>query len=63
VNAILVLELYFAAGLLFGSWFVFAGLKRGDPNAAGTSVWFRLLLIPCSVAFFPLVAIRLIIKP
>jgi len=63
VTALLLLEMYFAAGLLFGAWFVLAGMKKGDPNTTGASAWFRLLLLPCSVVFFPLVALRIIIKP
>jgi hypothetical protein len=49
---------YALAGLLFGVWFVTTRLGRFDPAARGTSVWFRLLLLPGCVALWPLLAVQ-----
>jgi len=48
------LYLYGAIGAIFAIAFVFAGVKRIDPQAVGTGWGFRLLIFPGSVAFWPL---------
>ena len=50
--------LYFGLGLLFAAAFVTTGVKRLDPNAKGSSVVFRLLILPGSAAFWPLLLRR-----
>ncbi len=47
------LALYFAAGLIFAVIFVTIGIGRVDPNAKGAKLSVRLLLIPGSVALWP----------
>lgn len=44
---------YAALGLLFGLAFVGSGVARLDPAARGTSVGFRALILPGSVALWP----------
>ena len=44
---------YAAVGLLFGLAFVGIGVTRLDPAARGSSVAFRLLILPGSVALWP----------
>lgn len=49
---------YLAAGLVFGVAFVTVGVARIDTAARGTSVAFRLLILPGSVALWPLLAAK-----
>jgi hypothetical protein len=49
---------YLLAGLLFGLAFVTVGVTRMDPAARGTSAAFRLLILPGSVALWPLLAAK-----
>lgn len=51
--------LYFAGGFVFAIYFLIAGVTRLDRAAIGSSIWFRLLLIPGAVALWPLLALRL----
>jgi hypothetical protein len=44
---------YAAVGLLFGLAFVRFGVTHLDPAARGTSVAFRVLILPGSVALWP----------
>ncbi len=46
--------LYFGIGFLFAVAFVTVGVKRVDPNASGSGIGFRLLILPGSAAFWPL---------
>jgi hypothetical protein len=50
--------LYLTCGLLFGVAFVAVGAGRVDSAAGGTSFAFRLLILPGTVAFWPLLAAR-----
>ncbi|MDX2154193.1 MAG: hypothetical protein SFV54_25860 [Bryobacteraceae bacterium] len=49
---------YFVIGLLFAVAFVFRGVDAIDPVARGASFWFRLLILPGSVALWPLLLVR-----
>jgi hypothetical protein len=49
---------YAAVGLLFGVPFVLWGVGRVDESARGTSLSFRLLILPGVVAFWPILAWR-----
>ena len=51
-----LLLLYLACGLLFGGAFVSVGAGTVDATARGTSVLFRLLILPGTVAFWPFLA-------
>ena len=53
-----IVSAYLACGLLFGAAFVTAGVGRLDPGARGTSVGFRLLILPGSAALWPFLAVR-----
>ncbi len=48
------LSLYLALGVVFAVAFVCAGVKRIDSQAVGTGAGFRILILPGSVAFWPL---------
>jgi len=48
--------LYLGCGLLFGTAFVSAGAGKVDAAARGTSVLFRLLILPGTVALWPVLA-------
>ena len=49
---------YTALGVAFGLAFVAVGVKRIDSQAIGSSVGFRFLIFPGSVAFWPLLVRR-----
>lgn len=49
---------YVALGLLFAAAFVKAGAVRLNPSAAHSTVGFRLLIVPGTVALWPLLASR-----
>jgi len=52
------LGIYLACGLAFAIPFVLAGVKRIDPHAAHGSWGFRLLIIPGTMALWPLLLKR-----
>jgi len=54
--------LYLAFGFLFAVAFITTGVKRLDPNASGSGIGFRLLILPGSAAFWPLLLRRWIRK-
>lgn len=49
---------YAAVGLLFAAAFVSTGVGRIDPSAEHAPIGFRLLIVPGTVALWPLLAIR-----
>ena len=49
---------YAAAGLVVGLVFVTVGVARIDPAARGTSVAFRLLILPGSAALWPVLVAK-----
>ena len=52
------LFLYAALGAVFATAFVTAGVQRIDPNSSGSGIVFRLLILPGSAAFWPLLLTR-----
>lgn len=54
-----VAGIYAGLGLLFALWFVFAGVGKVDPVAREGTWGFRLLILPGTVALWPLFALRL----
>jgi hypothetical protein len=52
------LGIYLACGFLFTIPFVLFGVKRIDPHAAYGSWGFRLLIMPGTMAFWPLLLSR-----
>lgn len=55
-----VVQVYFAAGLIFAVLFSLLGVQRTDPGAQGLAPFFRLLIIPGVSIFWPLFALRLV---
>ena len=53
-----VLTIYAAIGLFFAILFVSIGAGKIDSNAKNGTIGFRLLLIPGSVALWPLLLMR-----
>lgn len=53
-----VVAVYAAVGLLFAAGFVTMGVGRIDPSATHAPIGFRLLIVPGTVALWPLLAIR-----
>jgi hypothetical protein len=48
--------IYLTCGLVFGVAFVAIGVGRLDEAAHGTSITFRLLILPGTIVFWPLLA-------
>ena len=48
-----LLGLYFALGLLFAIAFQLRGLHKVDAGTAETSIWFKILIFPGTIAFWP----------
>jgi hypothetical protein len=55
---LILLGLYLACGFLFAIPFVVRGVKRIDPHAKHGSWGFRLLIIPGTMAIWPLLLLR-----
>ena len=55
---LIMLGAYLACGLVFAIPFALIGVKRIDPHAAHGSWGFRLLVIPGTMAFWPLLLRR-----
>src|SRR6185295_17783693 len=55
---LILLGAYLACGLVFAIPFALVGVKKIDPHAAHGSWGFRLLVIPGTVAFWPLLLRR-----
>ncbi len=51
---------YLAIGVLFAVWFVAFGITKLDDSAKGTSLGFRLLIFFGAIAFWILLAWRLL---
>lgn len=47
-------QLYLLLGFLFGLFFVFKGVQKVDPVADHTSWRFRLLILPGTMALWPI---------
>ena len=59
VNAfVFALTAYALSGCLFSLVFVVFGITKVDSAATGSSVFFRLLIIPGAIAFWPLLLRR-----
>ncbi len=52
------LYLYISLGIAFATAFVTIGVSRVDSQAIGSSLGFRILVFPGSVAFWPLLLRR-----
>jgi len=57
-SLLILLGAYLACGLLFAIPFSLLGVKRIDPHAAHGSWGFRVLIIPGTMAFWPLLLKR-----
>jgi hypothetical protein len=55
---LILLGAYLACGLVFAIPFALIGVKRIDPHASHGSCGFRLLVIPGTMAFWPLLLRR-----
>jgi hypothetical protein len=49
---------YGAAGVLFAVPFAIRGIERVDPLGAGSPWSFRLLIVPGTIVFWPLLLLR-----
>ena len=55
---LILLGIYLACGLLFAVPFALVGVSRIDPHAARGNWGFRLLILPGTMAFWPLLLRR-----
>ena len=51
-------EVYAAIGLLFAVAFLTAGISRVDPLSKGSSIGFRLIILPGVAALWPVLLTR-----
>lgn len=51
---LLLLAIYLVLGFFFSLVFIFKGLVKVDPSTEGTSIWFKMLILPGLCAFWPL---------
>lgn len=49
---------YLMGGAIFAIAFITFGVARIDPLAAGSSIAFRLLIVPGTLVFWPLLLLR-----
>lgn len=49
-----LLIVYVIIGAIFAILFLWKGALKVDKNVAGSRFWFKLLLFPGSIAFWPL---------
>jgi len=54
------LGVYLAAGLVCGGLLILRGLGRIDRATAGTSIWFKLIILPGLSVFWPVFLLRFI---
>ena len=55
---LILLGAYLACGFVFAVLFALMGIKKIDPHAAGGSWGFRVLIVPGTMAFWPLLLRR-----
>jgi hypothetical protein len=55
---VFAIGLYAGIGFLLSFAFLAIGVSRLDPQARGTGVFFRLLLLPGCIAFWPVLVRR-----
>ena len=55
---LILLGAYLTCGLVFAIAFAFVGVKRIDPHAAHGSWGFRVLIVPGTMALWPLLLLR-----
>lgn len=53
-----LLGLYFILGFLFAIAFQISGARKVDAGVEGTSFWFKLLIFPGCIAFWPALLIK-----
>ncbi len=57
---IYLLYVYLVFGLGFAVWFSFFKLEKTDEAAKGTSIWFKLIILPGLVLLWPVVWFKLL---
>ncbi len=57
-----VLAIYAAVGFVFAIAFVWKGAGKIDPAAAAGTIGFRLLIIPGTIALWPILARRWLLR-
>ena len=57
-----ILIVYLLAGVLFYFFFIGNGMYKLDSSTKGTSVWFKLLIAPASIALWIFLLIKLLKK-
>jgi len=50
---------YVLLGLLVAIWFSFFKIHKIDKSAAGSSFWFRLIIMPATMLIWPIVMLKL----
>lgn len=58
VATLYIASVYSAIGFLVALFFVFTRVGRIDPDAAGASIGFRMMIFPGTIVFWPLLIRR-----
>jgi hypothetical protein len=58
----IILLIYVAIGLIFGLFFISKGVGKIDEDAVGVGWGFRFLILPGSMALWPVLLIKIFTK-
>ena len=62
ISAAWILQAYLSIGLVVGILFISLGVAKIDAAAQGSSIWFRLIILPGSILLWPVVLLRWVQK-
>jgi hypothetical protein len=55
---LMIVALYFFAGILFAIFFSIKGIQKVDPSTHGSGLGFRIIIIPGVVTLWPVLLIK-----
>jgi hypothetical protein len=54
-----IFYLYSFVGIIIAVWFSFYKISKIDVAAKGTSIWFKLIILPAAMLLWPIVLFKL----
>lgn len=57
--AVYILYGYCIVGIIVAVWFSFFKISKIDEAASGSSIWFKLIIMPATILLWPVVCIKL----
>ena len=55
---LMILLMYLLAGIIFWVMFIWKGMVNIDPNTSGSSLWFKLIILPATAALWPVLLVK-----